>query len=117
VCQDELSNISGLASDTPTDPADVGLTRSAAGWLIFLGIIALFYELVVIILRFLNIGIVNSNIKIVIIVVSSNRLGTTGQDFGTVSPKVKYIVFSILSELVVLSDHHFLKAVSVFSSK
>jgi uncharacterized membrane protein len=52
-----------------TDPANIGLTRSAAGWLIFVGVIALLYELVVIILRFLNVGPIHNNMKLVAVVV------------------------------------------------
>ena len=46
-------------------------TTAAAGWLIFVGVIALFYELAIIVQRFVNIGIINNYITVFIIVVSS----------------------------------------------
>jgi hypothetical protein len=52
-----------------TDPANIVLTRSAAGLLIFAGAVSLLYELVVIILRFLNVGPINNNMKLVAFVV------------------------------------------------
>ncbi len=50
----------------------VGLTDSAGGWLIFMGIIIIIYEAVVIAQRFLNVVIINQNITIVIIIVSGD---------------------------------------------
>ena len=47
-----------------------GLTDSAGGWLIFVGVIILIYEAVFITQRFVNIKIINQHITIVIIVVS-----------------------------------------------
>lgn len=70
--------IAGAACQDALDPAAVfddfnldNSTRAACGWLIFVGVIALLYEALVIVLRFLNIGIVNYNIKLFLIVVSS----------------------------------------------
>ena len=47
-----------------------GATQASAGWLLFLSVIALFYELALILLRFININVLNNNILILIIVVS-----------------------------------------------
>ena len=45
-------------------------SHAAAGWLVFVGVVALFYELAFIVLRFVNVAIVNSYILVVIIIVS-----------------------------------------------
>lgn len=47
-----------------------GLTASAGGWLMCLGIVLIIYEIIFIVLRFLNIRVVNSHITIVLIIVS-----------------------------------------------
>ncbi len=44
-------------------------TDSAAGWLIFVGVVGLIYEVVVILQRFLNLNIINNHVLIFIIVV------------------------------------------------
>ena len=51
-------------------PGFVGSTNAAAGWMIFVVVIAMLYEAVFIMQRFLNLGIINSHIKIAILVVS-----------------------------------------------
>ena len=45
-------------------------TRAAAGWLLFISIMCLIYEGLFVALRFLNIRLVNTNITIILIVVS-----------------------------------------------
>ena len=45
-------------------------TQRAAGWLLFLGVITLFYEPILILLRFINVIVLNNNILILIIMVS-----------------------------------------------
>ena len=57
--------VKNLGVDIPA-----GGTSAAAGWLIFLAIVLMPYEIIVILQRFINIKIINSNILIVIIVVS-----------------------------------------------
>ena len=45
-------------------------THKAAGWLLFLSVITFFYELALILLRFININVLNNNILILIVMVS-----------------------------------------------
>lgn len=51
-------------------PSDDSKARGAAGWLVFCAIVVLFYELSLLLLRFINVEVVNRNITILIIVVS-----------------------------------------------
>ena len=53
----------------------IGLTDSAGGWLVFVGIVIIIYEAVVIAQRFLNVSIINEQISIVIIIVSGVMYG------------------------------------------
>lgn len=46
------------------------LTASAGGWLMFIGFVMVIYEIIFIVQRFLNIGIINENITIVLLIVS-----------------------------------------------
>ena len=63
---------SSVAEFPPDAPLRIiGLTDSAAGWLIFVAIVLIIYEIVVIIQRFLNVKIINQHILIVIIIVSA----------------------------------------------
>lgn len=64
-CQSALSSLGDLNGSSLDES-----TRSACGWLIFVGVIALIYEALFIVLRFLNIGILNNHILWVLLIVS-----------------------------------------------
>ena len=46
-------------------------TSGAGGWLIFVGFVAIVLEIIVVVIRFLNISVINSNITTFLIVVSA----------------------------------------------
>ena len=66
--EDNVGGFQAPGRDLPQ--VNESATQAAAGWLLFLSVIALFYELALILLRFINIIILNNNILILIIVVS-----------------------------------------------
>jgi len=72
-----LNNIRDL-DDHPGDInrvyEDAGLHESGAGWLIFLAVMCMVIEPLIILIRFLNVAIVNENFLIFAIVVSDNVL-------------------------------------------
>ncbi len=68
-----ITIIAGAACQSANSLRDQTLpfaeTDSAAGWLIFVGVVGLIYEVVVILQRFLNLNIINNHALIFIIVV------------------------------------------------
>ncbi len=55
--------------EPPNTPGIVGGSRGACGWIIFLCLAAFFYQPLVLLLRFLNFGLVNLKISIFLAVV------------------------------------------------
>ena len=63
--------IVGIVAEVSTEPrSNDSEARGAAGWLVFCASVALFCELSLLLLRFINVEIVNRNITLLIIVVS-----------------------------------------------
>ena len=69
-----LSNIRDRDDQLRGNYEDAGLYESGAGWLIFLAVMCMVIESIIILVRFLNITIVNENFLIFAIVVSYNLL-------------------------------------------
>ena len=62
----------GNVNDVPPEASSlVPKSDAAAGWIIFVAFFAIILEVAVIVLRFLNVGIINSNITLFLIAVSS----------------------------------------------
>ncbi len=57
-------------SRVPDTPELVTLSRADGGFLIFMAFVVVFYEVFVIVLRFLNVSVVNQNIVTLLVVVS-----------------------------------------------
>lgn len=70
--QDAVSEVDGLVGDDSAarDVVSIDGTRSAAGWLIFVAVVCIVYELIAVLQRFININVVSSNITLFILIVS-----------------------------------------------
>ena len=67
--QDFINEDEDRTGDVPETPDLVDNSRGACGWIIFLGIAAFFYEPLVILLRSLNVGLINSKINVFLAIV------------------------------------------------
>lgn len=68
---EQIINNSGFESIIPRAPTD-----AAAGWLIFMAVVIMLFEIFFIAQRFINIKAINDHITIVIIVVSKVKFNT-----------------------------------------
>ena len=72
--EDDFAPELKILADLGYDEASENLrnVRGSTGFVIFIAVVAIVTEIAIVIIRFLNIGLVNANIKIFLILVSLN---------------------------------------------